>query len=156
MHDKAKTFSVINVPAEINGVTVMGVKDSVLAEITSVEEFTTTHPYMKVVDGNLYSADGATLYRYAPKKQETSFTIPEGCVTVSAYAFANATSLTEVIIPSEVVEVKANIFAGTTNIVAKVESSESSANYDNAWATGAKDVIYDYLTGDDDDNVAGF
>ena len=111
---------------------------------------------MKVVEGNLYSVDGTILYRYAPAKDATSFTVPEGVTTIGDYAFANATNLTEVIIPSEVVTVGNEMFFGTTNVVVKVEASEVSANYPNDWAKYAKDVVYDYLTGDDDDNIVEF
>ena len=150
------SFTTINIPAKINGVDVTDVTADVLAKITMVTEFTTSHPYLTVIDGNLYSVDGSILYRYAPNKEGKSFTLPESVKSIKDYAFASALNLTEVIIPDNVVTVGDNMFNKTTEIVVKVESSEVSANYPNNWADGAKDVVYDYLTGDDDDNIIEF
>ena len=153
VNEKALTYTVLNIPATINGVTVVNVKDSVLSLATNVVEFTTNNPGLKVVDGDLYTADGSILIRYAPAKTNTSFTVPESVIEVRAYAFANAVSLNEVIIPDNVIIAGKNLFEGASNVVVKVEDSDVSATYPNEWANGAKDVIYDYLTGDDDDNI---
>ena len=135
-------------------------KEDATAPARILSKFAKTAPALElkaaVVEGNLYSVDGTILYRYAPAKDATSFTVPEGVTTIGDYAFANATNLTEVIIPSEVVTVGNEMFFGTTNVVVKVEASEVSANYPNDWAKYAKDVVYDYLTGDDDDNIVEF
>ena len=156
INDKALNFTVINVPNAVNGVNVVGIDNEVLKKITAIVEFTTTNETMKVVEGDLYSVDGTILYRYAPAKDATSFTVPEGVTTIGDCAFANATNLTEVIISKEVVTVGNEMFFGTTNVVVKVEASAVSANYPNDWAKYAKDVVYDYLTGDDDDNIVEF
>ena len=147
--------TLIDIPAVVDGINVVGISQDVLKSMNNVSEFTTSNANFKVIDGNLYSADGSILYRYAPNKNDTSFVIPEGVTQISAYAFANANYLTELVVPSEVVTVGENILDGTNKIIVKVESSAVSANYPNDWAKGAKDVIYDYLTGDDDDNILG-
>ena len=45
------------------------------------------NPYLKSVDGVLYTADGKTLLMYPPSKEGTNFTIPEGTETLGTSAF---------------------------------------------------------------------
>ena len=152
INDTALELTVLNIPAKVGDVDVMGVSNEVLKKVTNVVEFTTTHTALSVVDGNLYM--GNTLLKYAPNKTETSFTIPSTVTAIGDYAFANATNLTEVIIDKQVVAVGEDVFNGTTNIVVKVEAV-SYDNFDNDWAKSAKKVIVDYKTGDDDDIIVG-
>ncbi len=152
INDKALELTVLNIPAKVGEVDVMGVSNEVLKKVTNVVEFTTTHTALSVVDGNLYM--GNTLLKYAPNKTETSFTIPSTVTAIGDYAFANATNLTEVIIDEQVVAVGEDVFNGTTNIVVKVEAV-SYDNFDNDWAKSAKKVIVDYKTGDNDDIIVG-
>lgn len=44
-------------------------------------------PYLKSVDGVLYTADGKTLLMYPPSKEGTDFAIPEGTETMGTSAF---------------------------------------------------------------------
>ena len=152
INDKALELTVLNIPAKVGEVDVMGVSNEVLKKVTNVVEFTTTHTALSVVDGNLYMGDA--LVKYAPNKTETSFTIPSTVTSIGNYAFANATNLTEVIIDEQVVAVGEDVFNGTTNIVVKVEAV-SYDNFDNDWAKSAKKVIVDYKSGDNDDIIVG-
>lgn len=60
------------------------------------------NPVYTSIDGNLYSKDGKTLLRYAPAKQEETFTIPEGVTTIGRNAFTMANSLVHIILPESV------------------------------------------------------
>ncbi len=56
----------------------------------------------KSIDGNLYSANGKKLMRYAIGKTDTKFTIPNGVIFIGDGAFRNDSNLTEIIIPDSV------------------------------------------------------
>lgn len=72
--------------------------------------------FYKSIDGNLYSEDGATLIRYAAGKAETSFVIPEGVVTIGAYAFGEVSRLTDIKIPDSVTAIDNNAFFSCTEL----------------------------------------
>ncbi len=72
----------------------------------------------KSVDGNLYSADGATLVRYAPGKTATSFSVPTGVTKLEAHAFHQSENLTSITLPASVESVEDNSFRGCKALTA--------------------------------------
>ncbi len=56
----------------------------------------------KSIDGVLFSIDGKSLIQYPCGKEETSYTIPDGVVNITATAFAYCKNLQDITIPSTV------------------------------------------------------
>jgi hypothetical protein len=69
-----------------------------LANITVAED----NPCYKSIDGNLYAKDGTKLIQYALGKEETSFSIPDGVVTLAGGSFWISKNLNNVQIPNTV------------------------------------------------------
>jgi hypothetical protein len=59
------------------------------------------NPYLKSVDGVLFSADGKTLYAYPFGKQGESYTVPAGTETIVGFAFQKNPSLKSVKLADE-------------------------------------------------------
>lgn len=73
------------------------------------------HEYFKSIDGNLYHPDGISLYIYAPGKNETSFTIPDGVKRIEN-AFVGCTGLESVSIPTSVTSIAGGAFNDCTSL----------------------------------------
>ena len=86
------------------------------ASLTSINVDANNEKYQSI-DGNLYSKDGKTLYRYAIGKSDASFAIPAGVTTVDSYAFSYCANLTSITISSSVTEIYNRCFDGCANIV---------------------------------------
>ena len=71
-----------------------------LTDITVSED----NPTYKSVDGNVYSKDGSTFYKYATGKGEKSLSLPNGVRIIGDYAFAGG-SLESIIIPKGVTHI---------------------------------------------------
>lgn len=56
--------------------------------------------YFQSIDGNLYSADGEVLIRYAIGKSDDTFTVPDGVKTIDTNAFYGAKHLENITLPS--------------------------------------------------------
>lgn len=74
------------------------------------------NPYLKSIDGNLYSKDGTILVSYAIGKPDTSFVIPESVQTIETNAFYNATNLTSIILPSNLKRINRAAFYNCSNL----------------------------------------
>ena len=61
--------------------------------------------FYKSIDGNLYSKDGKTLFKYAIGKDDTSFEIPSSVTYIGYQAFYNCDSLTSVVIPDSITSI---------------------------------------------------
>ena len=72
--------------------------------------------YYKSIDGNLYTKDGKTLVQYARGKTGTSFTIPEGVVSIGHWAFYACSGLTSVTIPEDVTSIGVGAFYWCTGL----------------------------------------
>ena len=70
----------------------------------------------KDIDGNLYSKDGKVLLQYALGKEDKSFTIPDGVISIVPYAFHWANNLTSVIIPEGVTSIGDNAFFSCSSL----------------------------------------
>jgi len=64
----------------------------------------------------LYDIDKTKLLRYAPKKADTGFEIPDTVQSVENYALAYCNNLTELVISKKVSNVGTYAFAGCTNV----------------------------------------
>ena len=78
-------------------------------------EVNDNNEYYKTVDGNLYSKDGKTLIQYAIGKGATSFVIPDGVISIEAYAFRYST-LTNVTISDSATTIGEFAFSNSTSI----------------------------------------
>ena len=69
------------------------------------------NPWLKSIDGNLYSKDGKTLIRYAVGKNEETFVISNTVTRIgeSAFSFCN---LTNIVLPDTITDIYSWAFAG--------------------------------------------
>ena len=74
------------------------------------------NPYLKSVDGNLYSKDGKELQHYSPAKTDTIFNIPDGVETIDYDAFHGAQNLRKIVIGKDVSVLYARSFDGCTGL----------------------------------------
>lgn len=68
----------------------------------------------KSLNGNLYTKDGKTLIQYAVGKDEASFEVPSGVVTICSGAFYGNDSLVSIKIPNTVTEIGHGAFGCCT------------------------------------------
>ena len=74
----------------------------------SAIEVPSENPYLKSVDGVLFSKDGKTLYLYPPNKPDEIYFIPSGTIHIGRpgdYSFETCKNLEELYIPSSVEKV---------------------------------------------------
>jgi hypothetical protein len=83
--------------------------------LTSIEVKENNEHY-KLIDGNLYTADGKTLIQYIISNQNESFTIPKSVTSIGSHAFAYCTSLKTVIIPDSVTTIGSGAFLGCVSL----------------------------------------
>ena len=100
----------IHLPSTLSEMGVFVFKECPNLTSITVEEGS---PYFKSVDGNLYSADGSILYRYAPGKQASEFRIPYGVTEIFVGAFSQCEYLQSVIFPDSVRKIGYNAFEGS-------------------------------------------
>lgn len=96
------------------------------------------NPHFKTVDGNLYSKDGKMLLKYAPGKQETSFTVPDGVESIWHGAFDGCYALTNIKIPDSVNMIGSFAFQSCINLESIVIPEGVTVILDNAFASCAK------------------
>ena len=108
--NKAATFVL---PKEVTKI-----EDGALSGCSYVAQITVEdgNQNYKDVDGNLYSKDGKTLIQYAIANTATTFAVPEGVETISAYAFANSETLAQITIPTTVTTVEEGAFSGVSKL----------------------------------------
>lgn len=63
------------------------------------------NPFYKSINGNIYTKDGKILVRYAPGKNESSFSIPDHVINIDAFAFYGVSELKNIQIPSSVTHI---------------------------------------------------
>ena len=106
--------------------------------------------YYKSIDGNLYTKDGRTIMQYANGKSDTSFTIPDGVVTISHAAFFWCENLTSVVIPNSVSSIEGEAFSLCTSLTTiyykGTEAEWNKISKVSGWnpSPGNYTVIYNY------------
>ena len=65
----------------------------------------------KSFEGNLYTKDGQVFIRYAIAKEATSFTVPEGVVTIGDGAFTRSVNLESITLPGSVRTIESTAFS---------------------------------------------
>ncbi|MGN0631584.1 MAG: leucine-rich repeat domain-containing protein [Ruminococcus sp.] len=125
-------------PKEIDGNTVVGLGDFLFNEQSGIETVTIPanvchigasafygtgikeffvdegHPMYKTVDGVLFSKDGIALVAYPPKKEDKSYTVPDGTEELYHGCFAGNTYLAEIDLPDTIIYIDTWAFAYTT------------------------------------------
>lgn len=125
-------------PKEIDGNTVVGLDDFLFTQQSSIETVTIPanichigasafygtsikeffvdagHPMYKTVDGVLFSKDGIALVAYPPKKEDKTYTVPDGTEELYHGCFASNTNLSEIDLPDTIIYIDTWAFAYTT------------------------------------------
>ncbi len=83
----------VTLPASLCSITLYAHEPSSLTEIIVDSENQT----YQSIDGNLYSKDGTTLYRYMPGKTAAEFIVPKEVSRIYSYAFAKCEALQRVL-----------------------------------------------------------
>ncbi len=104
----------LNIPASVKEIGHALHASSSLKEITIAEGNTS----FKVENGVLFTIDGKTLIMYAPKKTDTSYTVPSTVEIIEESSFVGAWNLLSVTIPASVIKIKNYAFcsSGLTSI----------------------------------------
>ena len=74
------------------------------------------NPYIKSVDGILYSKDGKKLLRFPSRKEAASFTIPSTVTDIYPFAFERVSGLKKLVIPNSVERINVYSFNCTKNL----------------------------------------
>ena len=76
--------------------------------------------YYSAIDGNLYNANGSTLYNYCAGKPESEFTVPESVTSIKDYAFSDCvkgkSALTKVVLPTGLKSLGAEAFRSASSL----------------------------------------
>lgn len=64
----------------------------------------------KVIDGSLYSKDGATLLKYTTGRDDEVFTVPSHVTTIGSQAFMDSAGIREVVLHDSITEIRGYAF----------------------------------------------
>ena len=94
------------------GKNVIEFKPSAIFGCNSLQQINvnTSNQHYQSINGNLYSKDGKTLYRYAAGKTNVSFTIPDCVNEVWGAAFSHCSYLQEVVVGENILSIDGNSF----------------------------------------------
>lgn len=84
--------------------------------------------YYSSLNGSLYSKDKTKLLQYAVGKEDSTFTIPDGVVSIEDSAFMGSNFLRTVKIPNSVVYIKDNAFRFCYNLLGEEKIISAIAN----------------------------
>ena len=73
-------------------------------------------------DGVLFNKDKTKLIKYPGANTRTSYTIPNGVITISDYAFEDCDNLTSIIIPNSVIDINNDAFSSCDFLSINVDS----------------------------------
>jgi hypothetical protein len=119
------------VPAQMTDLGALNFMGCASLTAYDVEEGNTVYT---VEDGVLYTDNMTTLYSYPSGKQDASFSIPEGVVTIFDGAFFAAQQLTEITFPSTLQVIGAGAFEYCTGLTQLTLPEGLMTIYDNAFA----------------------
>ncbi|MBR2321615.1 MAG: leucine-rich repeat protein [Clostridia bacterium] len=103
----------IAIPSTIQDFSIYGLRDAYCLQTIIVDENNLVY---KSLDGNLYSKDGKTLYKYCAGKKNNSFIVPSETNFIASYAFSYATNLREITINEPVSTGMGDAFYNCSNI----------------------------------------
>ena len=113
---------------------------------TAVTEFSVSgeNPVYSVVDGNITSKDGKTLFHYPAANDRTEYTVPEGTETVSDLAFCGAANLKSITLPDGVTKLGYAVFSGCKNLT-KLYVPATVTDIDNGVFDGMNSAVYSLI-----------
>ena len=76
--------------------------------------------FYQSIDGNLYTKDGRTLIQYAVGKQDTTFIIQNGVISIADSAFSGNKILNSITIPNSITNIGYKTFAACTSLTSIV------------------------------------
>jgi len=79
-------------------------------------EVSEENEYFSSINGNLYSADGTVLIKYAAAKKDEFFEVPDGVTKIDGKAFNGAVNLIEIVVPDSVTEYGYELFATCSSL----------------------------------------
>ena len=125
-----------------------GVQELGIYTFAECPDFTAIHvaednPYLKDVDGVLYSKNGSTLLR-VPCGRTGELVIPEGVKSIADYAAFDCEGLTKVTIPESVSYLGMDAFHESTQLTGAFEVDEAGVMYNNTTLISADPAV---LTG---------
>lgn len=136
VHQDVKSATTINITSDVTSIAANAFDGCI-----AVTSFTSDSASFKVINGNLYSADGAKLIKYAVAKEAVDFILPDTVTEICSNAFNGATNLTELELPARVTTVKVDAFKNCGNLVVTISSRKQAVGYPANWETDVKDVI---------------
>lgn len=104
-------ISAVNIPAKLTSI-----GECAFAECGSITSYTVDshNPVYCDVSGVLFSKDKKTLLNYPAKKAGSSYTVPQGVITIGSSAFGKSQDLKTVIISNTVTKIDAGAFLGSS------------------------------------------
>ena len=111
--DRLDTFEKIKIPKTVEYLEMFSFTDCKKLTSIEVDEENTVY---KSIDGNLYSKDGSNLVHYSRAKSETTFSIPDGVVSIWHDAFYECNNLRSIVIPESVGSIGAYSFRYCDNL----------------------------------------
>lgn len=126
------------------------VETSIFSDCTSLTSIKVAdgNTAFKEIDGNLYSADGKTLLRYATAKSALGFNIPETVTAIGANAFSGCTKIQRVNIHDGVISIARKAFYGCKNLTVYFEGKTAPSSWDKNWNYSYCPVAYGYQSTD--------
>lgn len=120
----------IQIPSTVSSLGKALTEGSQISEISVAEG----NAVYKAIDGVLYTKDGKELLEYPAAKQDESFSVPEGVVTIKAGSFTKCKLLKNIVLPMSVRTIENSAFAGCSGL----ESAELTFGIEaiEAWAFG--------------------
>lgn len=100
--------------------------------------------FYKEINGNLYTADGTKLIRYATGNNASSFAVPETVTDIGESAFSGCKKLQKIDIHDGVKTVGRNAFEGCDNLTVYSESKTIPNSWDKNWNSSYCSVAYGY------------
>lgn len=79
-------------------------------------EVSEENEYFSSINGNLYSADGTVLIKYAAAKKDEFFEVPDGVTKINGEAFNGAVNLIEIVVSDSVTEYGYELFATCSSL----------------------------------------
>ncbi|MDO4629358.1 MAG: leucine-rich repeat domain-containing protein [Planctomycetia bacterium] len=105
----------IEIPAEITDVTNFAFSRLYGSDLVAIH-VSLENPFLKSVDGVLFSADGTVLYRCPRGFRKAEYVVPDGVTTIANQAFEGCRHLTAVTIPESVRSIGESAFSGSNLI----------------------------------------